>query len=503
MNNEDFDEAIRKKLESLNQTYTESDIDKVYNHVQRRRKFLWKGSAGSWLLYSLSAAAFTIVTVWSVSHFKNNDQVSFKNNNSVGKANVATVDSVKLIEVPADTVSYNLNESKADAAPGARQPDSSVSYKGLKIKRLSQDVVSDNSQTEKHNKSVALIKAADRKSSSPSDQGKNKSSACPVVTSENKSVKDIFIPDKKQGSASPLAIIGNKALKEVAVPDKNQSSAIRLENAANKTLNEVVIPVNNKLSLSNNTEENTGITDTLTPALRKEKEGFNSGKIISQLTKTKDTIVPENLAVSATKPDSTLKYIKFRVGPDFQLSNQSIGMGISGELFFNKYLSFETGLKYQIYNSEHFADKNDLFSHKRHNFNGRIENHFSDNDHISGISIDNRLLEIPLSLKYYVPLKMNFGISFALGTDLDIYLNQKLGFSNRVDSNHMENHNFQARGEVVPFNNFVISAGLEKQWKSWSFQLQPFIKPKLKEVFYKPKEMEFGIGVGVKYSFGK
>ena len=29
MNNEDFDEAIRKKLEGLNQTYTESEIDKV------------------------------------------------------------------------------------------------------------------------------------------------------------------------------------------------------------------------------------------------------------------------------------------------------------------------------------------------------------------------------------------------------------------------------------------------------------------------------------------
>ena len=67
----------------------------------------------------------------------------------------------------------------------------------------------------------------------------------------------------------------------------------------------------------------------------------------------------------------------------------------------------------------------------------------------------------------------------------------------------MENYNFQAKGNVVPFNNPVISIGLEKQWKSWTFQLQAFIKPRLKEVFYKPKELEFGVGVGIKHKFWK
>jgi hypothetical protein len=141
--------------------------------------------------------------------------------------------------------------------------------------------------------------------------------------------------------------------------------------------------------------------------------------------------------------------------------------------------------------------------HRHHDFNRRIEDHFEGREQITDVSIDNKLLQVPISLKYYVPLKKDFSIFFSLGTNLDIYLNQELSFSNRVDSNRLENHNYQAKGTVTPFNNLIISAGLEKQYKSWIFKLEPFIEPKLRQVFYKPKEFEFGIGVGVKYSFGK
>jgi hypothetical protein len=67
----------------------------------------------------------------------------------------------------------------------------------------------------------------------------------------------------------------------------------------------------------------------------------------------------------------------------------------------------------------------------------------------------------------------------------------------------MDHNRFMAKAKVMSFNNRVISAGMEKQWKLCGIQLQPFMAPRLKDVFYKPKELEFGVGVGVKYSFGK
>jgi len=195
--------------------------------------------------------------------------------------------------------------------------------------------------------------------------------------------------------------------------------------------------------------------------------------------------------------------IKIRTGADFQVSNQSIGTGISGELLFSSHFSVETGLRYRSYYTEHYMDRDDLLRRKHHDFNGRPGNPFEGKDHISDLYIQNRLLEIPVTFKYYVHLKKNYSISFSLGTDLDIYLNQELSFTHMADSGKVNTDNFTVRGDVVPFNNLVIAAGVEKQWKSWVIQLQPYIKPRMKEVFYKPKELEFGVGVGVKYSFGK
>ena len=66
MKPEEFDDAIRQKLESIHPTYSSSDIDKVFNHVRKSRRFPWKGASGSWLFYTFSAAAMVGITAWMV-----------------------------------------------------------------------------------------------------------------------------------------------------------------------------------------------------------------------------------------------------------------------------------------------------------------------------------------------------------------------------------------------------------------------------------------------------
>lgn len=120
------------------------------------------------------------------------------------------------------------------------------------------------------------------------------------------------------------------------------------------------------------------------------------------------------------------------------------------------------------------------------------------------ISLKNNLLQVPVNFKYYVPVKSNYCIYFLFGTDLDIYTNQKLNYSEKSDTMIMlpRESNFTAKGKVSVVNNLVISAGIEKNWKSWYFHLQPYVSPKISEVFYRPKEVEFGVRFGIGYSFG-
>jgi hypothetical protein len=188
----------------------------------------------------------------------------------------------------------------------------------------------------------------------------------------------------------------------------------------------------------------------------------------------------------------------------FQVSNQSIATGLNGELVFGRHFGFQTGLNYRIYQKEHFSDQKDFFNHRpppdSHHW---IDDHLSGKEHISDVTISNSLLQIPVAFSYYIPLKRNYTVSFSLGTDLDVYLHQKLSYTDNADTNNHHHDDFQDKGKVSLLNTFTFSAGASKQWKSWLLEAKPYISPRFTEVFYKPKEMEFGVEIGVKYCFGK
>ena len=183
--------------------------------------------------------------------------------------------------------------------------------------------------------------------------------------------------------------------------------------------------------------------------------------------------------------------------------NQKIGTGLAGDLLFGKNLGFSLGITYNALKEEQFSDKADFYGHRPHGMNPQIDHHLGGPEHVSDISIQSKLLQLPAAFNYYIPLKRNFVIRMSLGTDLDIYLNQKLSFIHPIDSSRTEYPHFNTQGKVVPFNTLYFGAGIEKRWNRWVISAQPYYNQRIKEVFYKPKESEFGIGVSVLYSFGK
>ena len=456
MNTEDFDEAIRKKLESLNQPYSDAEIDKVYSHVQRKRKFPFKGSGGSWLLYSLSAAAFTVVTILTVSHFQDQRDLAFNSKNSTQKVNINTVDSTVSTGNASDTAEFKASETIALKLP---EPESVTASESVQKNEIS-------------------TKTKQTTSSKP--ENAKPASAIPVTS--------------QPGKESVINLGRDKTSKPVILAETKANSTVKIEDVFAKPDSiDIKTQVNSQLP-----QESQPIAPEVIPILISENKK-------DDLAKVPDTLISEKSVEPVRLPDSAAKSknVKIRIGADFQLSNQSFGTGISGEVLFNNHFGIETGLIYRTYQAVQFPDKDAFFMHQHHDFNHGIENHFQGKDHIRDVSINNRTLEIPITLKYYVPLKKNFSVYFSLGTNVDIYLNQKLNYTFNADSGKTDNGTYKSQGNVVPFNNLVISAGLEKQWKSLSFQIQPYIAPRLKDVFYKPKELEFGLGVGVKYSFGK
>jgi hypothetical protein len=454
MKTEDFDEAIRKKLENLTPTYTESDIDKAYRNVVRKSRFQIKGGSSSWLLYSLSAAAITVVTIMSVSFFRNNNEVALNNTKNSINQNINIIDTTNKLSVNKDTVEFVQNNTNVGQAPERATAvfEGPISVTGIK-------------KTEKYNE--------------PSS----------INTSE-----ESFVTPKTDNTILEPSIAN---VSSIALQGKTQDTLNR------KKENETPAIFDNQPELAKNKQVSAENVDIVPPAqIESTNTTLKESSKVDFVNKA-DSIAPAKKQKNSFKPFSVFEGAKFSVGPDFMFSNQAMGTGISGKMDLKNRFGIGTGLNYTVLNTENFTDTADMFRHKPPHFHNDTNNHFNDKGHISDISITNSLIQIPIAISYTIPLKRNFGLLFSAGTDLDIYLNQKLSFNHNPDTGRTENHKFEEKGNVDVFNNLVFSTGVEKRWKSIAFQVTPFISLKTKDVFYKPKEMEFGVDFGVKYCFGK
>jgi hypothetical protein len=485
MKTEDFDEAIRKKLESVNQTYTESEIDKVYRHVAGKRRFPWKGSNTSWLLYSVAAAAITVLTFLAVSRFGNEKKENLRN------------DSISQSLKDSDSIQRLIIEPASDSAKATG--DTIVSVQSLKIRP----------QALNDKQSIPLVPAV----SVPADKIRVPEQKAVLPQPKNIQPVNTTKTDSKPISEPDAVAAPENIAQAVSKPEpvEKRIAPVDTLTMSNPVKPVAVLPVSIPVTVSPIAEAKQKSDDIRTEITKDVSENKQDTLVREKSRKAKPptdntgttSTKPEITETPGAKPGNMFKNAEVRTGADFKLSNHLYGMGVTGELLLKNHLSFETGLNYSVLQTEHYTDTADVFQHKHHDFNHRIEDHLHDKDQLSEIAIDNRLLQVPISFNYFVPLKRNFSLSFSLGTDLDIYLNQKISYSHEGDSGRMDKSSFSTKGDVATLNNLVISARLEKRWKSLVFQIQPFISPQLKQVFYKPEEMEFGAGIGIRYSFGK
>ncbi len=496
MKNEEFDDAIRKKLESLNQTYTESDIDKVHHQVMKLSRFPWKGSTGSWLLYSLSAAAFTTALIWSVSQFRSNKTVSFSAD-TLTKQSV--IPATEILKNTKDT--FNLpaiSPNPVSPAPENKQSGS------IEKNTHSTPVSNPNSKALTQTKTVTQNQLPRLAATTTSNAAVDKTPVAETIKTNSPATDSTIVKSAIQ-TTSQLTVNSVKPSPEtvtveaeIASPDKNNRVQIIPASEVEPEPNVV------------NTQSDCTGKITIAPQSPAVSQGEITGKsaVDNKTSPSKgilsaDTLPAEKKGKSQENPFSRVKGSSIKVGTDFQLSGQSLTPGINAEFIIADHFGIQTGLKYRIYRDEHFTDKADFFGHKPHDFNHRIEDHFAGQDHVRDVTISNRILQVPLFFNYRLPLKRNYNLSFSLGTDLDVYLRQKLYYTIAPDTGGMHQDNFQAKGNVSLVNTFTFSAGVGKQWKSWLLEVQPYISPRFTEVFYKPKEIEFGVEIGIKYCFGK
>lgn len=454
MKNEDFDEAIRKKLEGLNQKYSRADIDKTMDHLHRKGAFSSGGFSGSALIYSLAAAAVVVGVVWTVLHFANPAKTKISATNPSAEINKVQVDTPMPTDSIEDQKETKKNIAEADNS-GYQLPAQQAKAEKVRKSSNGPTPLRDDKET------TASKKLTD-----------------PALLQNETSEKEHLVYSKQENFQE--IVLSKTFTDSVKLHSEDAPGNTPADATGNPgiTLQGMV-----KSAETNQTSPSAGSEATETikvpAAVSAEAEAANDAPAKSAKTKRTGSLING----------------KLMIGSSFEYTRFGIGAGIDLGVKLPKRLIINTGLRYTNLNDELFANKSDFDRHdpkkRNRHFNDQLKHH----DHIHDIVIHSNLIQIPLSAGYRIPLNKGYSFTFSLGTDLDVFLSQRLTFSQPPDSIKPPHGDLRDRANAVFFNNIVITGSIEKEYKRFALSLSPFIRPQLQKVFYKPKELDYGIAL--------
>lgn len=226
---------------------------------------------------------------------------------------------------------------------------------------------------------------------------------------------------------------------------------------------------------------------------------LDSADTKAQISKTNFTYYePEDTTQGPQRMRFSLADAYVRAGVGGVVSKAQLGVGAHVELFLDKRLSITAGIQYsqlavQRYpNDDHFKMRNDFDF--RVNFAPKIP--FG--SPIKNIEEQSTLVQVPIRIGYYLPLKSDFYLLGKVGTDLDISGTRRVDFDFRDKNIEQTVNNVNSSIETKLFNNYVVSLGMEKRFNNFSIQLTPTYIFEQKSVNYRK---DYGLGGELKLNY--
>lgn len=473
MKTENFDDAIRNKLDSIKETYTDEDIDKVHGFVNRnrdhnggRRRYAYLAAA------SIAGLLITGLFAWNlVQHQQYKElaaenerlkkEVKDKSQQTVVRTETITkTDTVfvpKYVEVKPDAHEKVLADKKSDK-PGAPLVSSNDTPAKNREKGSTQDGAGITSKAG----STSVDKTiADSNKNSPGkgNTGSSSHSNSNNTGNDNKSVQKDLIPE------SNTAQTGKDQKDKTQVPPGEELIADE-----RKKVNDSTAAIVKK-----------DTTQVLVAA-----EDSSSG--------------PEAPKAKKHQWNLGIKDVDFAAGITTEFAPRQFGWGISADVKLNSRWSLSAGLRVQSLDNETYRDPMDFRYRRGTEF--RDWGHVPDTTMIKNIGMHTRIIQLPVSVNYHIPLKNNWELFMGVGTDIDLYVRQHIDFDAHPINMPPRRRVADTEPDPKTINNLVLMAGVQKDWKKLSFQLNPFVSPQLTPVTYKREDFYAGVRFRLLYNFG-
>lgn len=198
---------------------------------------------------------------------------------------------------------------------------------------------------------------------------------------------------------------------------------------------------------------------------------------------------------------SVFKNIHYNAGVNLLGGRNQEGAGISGEALLKDRWGLNAGLKILGINNENYNNGEDFSNHQHTQFTSTYNLHKNDTaNSYFHIKIDDIIFQVPVALNYHLELRRKFSLIVGAGTNLDVYVKQHVGYLHKMDSisnNDKLGHQFYP----VLFNDLELTAGIQKRWGLFLFQLCPYASYQVRQVIYKKEELYYGVRLGIKFNF--
>jgi len=137
------------------------------------------------------------------------------------------------------------------------------------------------------------------------------------------------------------------------------------------------------------------------------------------------------------------------------------GVGPALELFPTENISLSVGLQVSQLQAENHWELRDFNSATGTEFVERYRAYLpAQYDQIQDISVRTSLVSLPVTLKYYVPLRRAWSLLFQAGTNFDVAAYQQVRYESYFRGED-QSHAFEINVQPRLFHNFIFGAGVQ------------------------------------------
>ena len=479
MKTDKFDEILRKKIESIQPVFQEADWERFSTFAGAQTVSFWSSFWGKTLLYSVGTTAFVGLIAWNLTQFYAQKSLLQSVQNLTQQVDsLQRRNAIETLEKPvADTVYITRYFPSSPSVVGSiNSPKEDVGFEADETTELPNDLP---------NSADGQIVTEKRKPNAPN---RNLIAATPE-TNNNVIEKEFNLTNRarvngKSRASNLLSVRGQKTAGRRRRTNGRNDSKLANEQADGSTsaLETTNLPPNaiiaeNNLQLATN---EVPLNLEMLPIM-----GFDSN---SNLKKAKIRVRYRTAYYETPKPLKSglvLPKLSVRVGVGTDFGMEQFSPNAMAEFFIGKRFSIASGLKVNYLRGKNYFTDEQFDKKNRKDFRGQYAPRVPPGVEILNISEKNHVVQIPLRLSYYQPFKNNFWLTTSVGSDLDLSGSKRISFDFRQQRSEFDRGNYQSSFPTVLFNNVVFSAGIEKRFNRFAFQISPNWTFQTREVAYR------------------